>query len=198
MFVSIGQASTLVGLSVSTLRRWEANNFIKPAFRTGGGHRRYCVETLKSKILGIKTKRKKRIHVAYARVSSHDQRSDLKRQVVVLKKHLEGYTGDTKVIEDLGSGINYKKRGLSELIELICSKRVKTLVLTHRDRLLRFGSPLLFKLCHIFGTKVIILNEQKKQDFNQELVADVIEIMTVFCSKVYGHRSHKNRRKSAA
>ena len=198
MFVSIGQASMLIGLSVSTLRRWEDKNIIKPAFRTGGGHRRYCVETLKSKILGIKTKKTKRIHVAYARVSSYEQRNDLSRQVKQLNKYLQKLSGDKKVIQDLGSGINYKKRGLSELIELICSRQVKTLTLTHRDRLLRFGSPLLFKLCNIFGTKIIILNEQKKQDFNEELVSDVIEIMTAFCSKIYEHRSHKNRKRKVA
>jgi putative resolvase len=74
---------------------------------------------------------------------------------------------------------------------------VERIILTHRDRLLRFGAPLLFKVCEWQQTKIVILEEAKKQDFQEELVADVIELMTVFVSKIYGKRSHQNRKKAA-
>lgn len=88
---------------------------------------------------------------------------------------------------------HYKKKGLNKLINLICHGKVQRLVLTHKDRLLRFGSALLFKLCDFFGTEVIALEEKNNKSFEQELVADVIEIMTVFTAKMHGKRSHRNK-----
>jgi predicted site-specific integrase-resolvase len=66
-------------------------------------------------------------------------------------------------------------------------------VLTHKDRLLRFGSELIFKLCKHFGIRVVILNQQNTQNFEEALSQDVIELMTVFCARLYGSRSHKNK-----
>ena len=105
-----------------------------------------------------------------------------------------------EVISDLGSGLNFKKKGLNKLIEAIIGGKVSRLILTHRDRLLHFGSPLLFKLCQAFDTEVLILDDNKdlKVSFEQELAADVIEILTVFTSKLYAQRSHKNRKKCKA
>lgn len=111
--------------------------------------------------------------------------------------HCEAQGWEHEVISDLGSGINYKKKGLNKLITLICKNKVQRLVLTHRDRLLRFGSPLLFKLCEFFGAEVIILEEKSDKTFEQELVADVIEIMTVFTAKMHGKRSHRNKQACA-
>ena len=96
-------------------------------------------------------------------------------------------------ITDLGSGLNYKKKGLNQLISLIFSNQVNTLVLNHKDRLLRFGSELIFKLCDFFKVKVIIIEQVTDKSFEENLSADVIELMTVFCAKLYGKRSHKNK-----
>jgi len=97
----------------------------------------------------------------------------------------------------LGSGLRYDKRGLNQLLKQIFSGSVDTLFLTHRDRLLRFGSQLIFKICEHFGTKVVILDQRKEQTFEEELVGDLVEIMTVFCSRIYGKRSHSNRARVA-
>jgi len=199
MYLSIGQAAEIVGVSVSTLRRWEKEHYFSAKFRTKGGHRRYCLAEIQSKLLNVLpgNVKKERKTCIYARVSSSDQKLDLKRQ----EKRLEDYCNtkgwDFELISDLGSGINYKKKGLNKLIKLICEGKVSRLVLTHKDRLLRFGSPLLFKLCDFFGCEVIVLEEQLNNSFEQELVADVIEIMTVFTAKMYGKRSHKNRKACA-
>ena len=67
------------------------------------------------------------------------------------------------------------------------------LVLTHKDRLLRFGSELVFSLCEHFGTEVIIVNASEDASFEEELVGDVLEIITVFSARLYGSRSHNNR-----
>jgi putative resolvase len=197
MFVSIGEASTLIGVAVSTLRRWEKEARLHPSFRTKGNHRRYSINEIQESFLLQSSSKKTRQNICYARVSSHDQKEDLERQKQRLELYCENIGVNFEVIPDLGSGLNYNKKGLNTLINKICSSAVDTLFLTHKDRLLRFGSPLLFKLCNFFGTKVVILDETKVKNFEEELVGDVIELMTVFCSKIYGRRSHSNRKKAA-
>lgn len=196
MYVSIGKASEIIGVSVSTLRRWEEENRFIPSFRTQGGHRRYQMAAIYQNII-----RKDNIDevidkktIAYSRVSSADQKLDLVRQGKRLERYCKDHGWSYELISDLGSGLNYKKKGLNKLIDLICTQRVSRLVLTHKDRLLRFGSPLLFKLCQFFGTEVIILDAEKNLSFEQELVTDVIELMTVFTARMYGKRSHRNKK----
>jgi putative resolvase len=194
MIVSIGEAAEMIGVAVSTLRRWETEGRFHPAFRTSGNHRRYRISDIKSVFYGESASKEKRV-IAYARVSSHDQKEDLKRQESMLAEYCRDNHSTFEIISDLGSGINYRKRGLNKLLGMICSGSVEKLILTHRDRLLRFGSPLIFRLCHFFGTEVVVLHEKQNATFEQELVADVIEIMTVFTSKLYGRRSHQSRKK---
>ena len=77
---------------------------------------------------------------------------------------------------------------------LITNNQVERLVLTHKDRLLRFGSELVFSLCEIFGTEVVIINRTEDSTFEEDLANDVLEIITVFSARLYGSRSHKNRK----
>lgn len=193
MYLSIGQTAHITGLSISTLRRWELESKFIPCYRTKGGHRRYSLEKIERDLLDKRSDLVKRHAVAYARVSTYDQKLDLQRQEARLKEHCENKNIDYEIISDLGSGINYNKKGLKKLIHKICSYQVSELILTHKDRLLRFGSPLLFRLCEFYGTKVVILDDENTKSFEQELVADVIEIMTVFTAKMYGKRAHKNK-----
>lgn len=99
-----------------------------------------------------------------------------------------------EIIKDLGSGLNYSKKGLKRLITLITNNQVERLILTHKDRLLRFGSELVFSLCEIFGTEVLIINRTEDSSFEEDLASDVLEIITVFSARLYGSRSHKNRK----
>jgi len=99
-----------------------------------------------------------------------------------------------EVIEDLGSGMNYKKKGLKKLIRLILSGQVSDIVLTHKDRLLRFGSELIFLICKFFGIRVHIIHADKNLSDEQVLAFDVLEIITVFSARLYGKRSHKNKK----
>jgi putative resolvase len=202
MYVSIGQAAEIIGVSISTIRRWESEGSLNPDFRTKGGHRRYDVQRIKNEILEQSAED---VHIdldrktyVYARVSSHDQKLDLARQAKRLSQYCEAQGWEHEVISDLGSGINYNKKGLTKLIKLICKQKVSRLILTHKDRLLRFGSPLLFKLCEFFGTEILVLEDKQTKTFEEELVADVIEIMTVFTAKMHGKRSHRNKKECAA
>jgi predicted site-specific integrase-resolvase len=128
------------------------------------------------------------------RVSSHDQKDDLERQKQVLQLFCTQNGWQYQIIEDLGSGLNYSKKGLKRLIKLIIDNQVERLVITHKDRLLRFGSELIFSLCEHFGTEVIIINRTEDASFEEDLASDVLEIITVFSARLYGSRSHKNRK----
>jgi putative resolvase len=184
--ITIKQASELLGVSTKTLRRWEKGGLIKSE-RTEGNHRRYEVSDL------LKSKKDNGLTIAYARVSSHDQKSDLERQVLVLESYCSKNGWSFEIIQDLGSGMNYRKKGLIRLIKLICSNQVERLVISHKDRLLRFGSDLIFMLCEHFGTEVTIINKSSESTFEEDLSNDIIEIITVFSARLYGSRSHKNK-----
>ncbi|MFZ4098996.1 MAG: IS607 family transposase [Chlamydiia bacterium] len=191
MKVSIREAAKTLGVHPDTLRRWEAIGRIEVE-RTARGHRRYDLAKLK----GIKPRPEtiERAIIGYARVSSHDQKGDLKRQVELLEAYAAAHGWTYEIVEDLGSGLNYNKKGLRQLIKRICSGRVQRLLLTHKDRLMRFGSELIFSLCEYFGTEVIILNAKEESSFEDDLVQDVLEIITVFSARLYGARSRKNRK----
>ncbi len=102
---------------------------------------------------------------------------------------------DYEVITDLGSGMNYYKKGLTKLLNLILRGQVKRLVLTHKDRLLRFGAELVFSICEAKEVEVILINKgDENVRFEEELVKDVLEIITVFSARLYGSRSKKNKK----
>ena len=192
MKVSIGKAAKELGVSRDTLRRWEAAGKIEVE-RTPNGHRRYDLMNLR----GYAPRRtpSKRTTLAYARVSSQEQKGDLVTQVALLESYCAANGWEYEVLEDLGSGLNYNKRGLRQLIKRICAGDIGRLVLTHKDRLLRFGSEIIFAICEEFNIEVTIINQSEKPlSFEEELVADVLEIITVFSARLYGSRSHKNRK----
>ena len=132
-----------------------------------------------------------RSRVGYARVSSHDQKSDLVSQASRLAGVCDG------VIEDLGSGLNCKKPGLRRLLTAILNHDVSTLYLTHKERLVRFGHELIVQGCRWAGTDVAILDGEQDVSFEQELTQDVLTLMAVFSARLYGRRSHQNRKLAA-
>jgi len=181
-----------MGVSVMTLRRWEKEGRSVPVERTVGGHRRYDL----SKIQPPKTPSQdlERATFAYARVSSHDQKSDLDRQRQMLAMYCSAQGWKFEIFSDLGSGMNYHKRGLKRILTEIIDGRVGRLVLTHKDRLLRFGAELVFSICEVKGTEVVIINQGDEPSFEEELAQDVLEIITVFSARLYGSRSRKNKK----
>ena len=188
---SIGKISKELGVSKDTLRRWEAMGKITSE-RTPRGHRRYDL----AKILGMlpRAQSLRKATLAYARVSSHDQKNDLERQVNLLQSFCAANGWTYEIIQDLGSGLNYQKKGLRKLIQSICLGKLDRLVLTHKDRLLRFGAELIFSLCEQFGVEVVIINKTDSATFEDDLVQDVLEIITVFSARLYGARSRKNKK----
>ena len=193
--VSIGQASKLLGVTIQTIRNWDKQGLLKPDDITKGGQRRYKLETLKNITKHIKFNTDNLKTIAYARVSSHDQKDDLIRQVQVLELYCAKAGFNYEVIQDLGSGMNYYKKGLTRLLNLILEGQVKRLILTHKDRLLRFGAELVFAICEAKEVEVIIINKGDENiKFEEELAKDVLEIITVFSARLYRSRSKKNKK----
>ena len=193
VFVSIGKVCELLGISLSTAYRWIKSGKLKEEFRTLGNHRRFNLSSIHSQF--IPTNNNNKLTLLYSRVSSHDQKNDLITQQSKLLHYAQSNNfNNIKLISDLGSGLNFKKSGLNLLLQLILTQQIQTLIINHKDRLLRFGSELIFKLCEFYHIKVIIL-EDKSLSFEETLTHDVIELMTVFCAKLYGKRSHKNKLK---
>jgi len=170
--ISVGDKARRLGVTVCTLRRWEKSGYEVDPDEPAAGNLTIC----------------------YARVSSADQRDDLARQADRLAAHAaaRGWT-DVEIISDLGSGMNYQKRGLLRLLKLILHGKLQRLVLENRDRLLRFGADLVLWLCRQRGVEVIIIEADAQQGFEQGLARDVLEIITVFSSRLYGRCAHQRR-----
>ena len=125
--------------------------------------------------------------------SSHKQKDDLKRQVENIKMYMLAKGYRFEVIEDIGSGINYNKKGLNELINKITNREVDKVVVLYKDRLLRFGFELIENLCKKYGTKIEIIDNTEKTE-EKELVEDLVQIITVFSCKLQGKRANKAKK----
>ena len=192
MKVSIGKAAKILGVHPTTLRRWEKAGKIEVE-RTPTNRRQYDL----SKLHGLvpRPPQASRPTLAYASLSSRDQKSEGITQVALLESACAANAWEYEVLTDLGSGMNYKKRGLQSLIQRICRGEISRLVLVHKDRLLRFGAEIIFTLCEIFQVEVVIINQgERALSFEEELAADVQEIITVFSARLYGSRSQKNKK----
>lgn len=190
--VAIGEAAKLLGVSITTLRRWEKEGKLLPEPSTST-HRRYDLSKLKpesSKQFVDDTRKT----IAYARVSSHAQKADLERQKQVLELYCAKQGWTFELISDLGSGMNYHKKGLKRLLKQVIDGEVGRLVITHKDRLLRFGAELVFAMCETKSVQVVILNQGEDSTFEEDLAKDVLEIITVFRARLYGSRSRKNQK----
>ena len=186
--VKIGEAAELIGSTPATLRKWEKTGELLPARKTKAGTRYYSTADL----LGLTSSDAPTI--CYARVSSDEQKADLDRQQEVLEAYCAAKGWRTQTIRDLGSGMNSNKKGLHTLLEMILRRQMKRLVLTHKDRLLRFGADLVFTLCALQGIEIVIIHQGERPSFEEEFVQDVLEIVNVFSARLYGARSHKAKK----
>ncbi len=176
------------------MRRWADSGKIRFE-RSPSGHRRFDISDVKRLAPRNPKNLDDRITINYARVSSHDQKDDLARQIKVLESFSASNGWEFETISDLGNGLNYNKKGLKKLLKRIIKGDIGRLVLTHKDRLLRFGSELVFAMCEEFETEVVIINKSHEElSFEQELATDMIELITVFSARLYGSRSRLNQK----
>lgn len=189
-YYSIAETSKLLNVTAQTLRNWDKSGKLKPHHTTDSGYRYYSQEQL-NRILGIKNTTREVI--GYCRVSSHKQKDDLVRQVENMKTYLMAQGRPFEIITDIGSGINYKKKGLRELVRLITQNEVDKVVVVYQDRLLRFGYELIEYIATLYNCDIEVIDNTEKTE-QQELVEDMIQIITFFSCKLQGKRANKTKK----
>ncbi|PSN91398.1 IS607 family transposase [Candidatus Marsarchaeota G2 archaeon OSP_D] len=180
---TLKEACLLLGLHPRTIQKWDKQGKIR-VLRTLGGRRRIP----ESEIRRLQGERGIRSIIGYARVSSPTQRDDLERQVEYLRQR-----GVQEVITDIGSGLNEKRKGFLRLLDRVLHNEVDKVVILYEDRLTRFGFDTLKKVFEAHGTTIEVLNQTDAKPPQQELVEDLITIISHFSGKLYGMRSHKQK-----
>lgn len=177
MYEPGSKAAHKLGIHQNTLRKW-ANEGKISCIRTKGGQRRYDADAM----LAGEPKRR---NFCYCRVSSYKQRDDLDRQVEFMRKRYPAY----EVITDIGSGINFKRKGLGTILELADRGGVGEVVVAHRDRLCRFGFEIVEWFVAKHGGKVVVLGEVHLSP-EAELTQDLLSIIHVFSCRMHGLRKY--------
>lgn len=193
LFIGKKKALERLGISGMTLLKLEEKNKIE-TIKTIGGHRKYNVDKYirdnKRKVVTNNKVEDEVIkeNICYVRVSSAGQKDDLKRQKAYMVNKYPTY----RVIEDIGSGINFNRRGLREIIKLAIAGKINTVVVAYKDRLTRFGYDLIEDLIKEYskGTIIIEDNKDEHKEPKEELVEDVMQILNVYTAKINGLRKY--------
>ena len=186
-----GDFAELLGVSVKTLQRWDREGILK-ANRTPTDRRYYTYDQY-LQFKGIKTEKDNRQTVIYARVSTRNQKEDLQNQVTFLRQfcNAKGMIVD-QCIEEYGSGLSYNRKKWNQLLEEVMEQKIKTIVVTHQDRFIRFGYDWFERFCEKFHTMIVIVNNEELSP-QEELVQDMLSILHVFSCRLYGLRKYKNQ-----
>lgn len=190
-FYTVGKFAKMLGLAPQTLRDWEKSGKLIPHHKSQSGFRYYS-ETQYRQLTAVKMD-KPRIVIGYCRVSTPSQKDDLQTQISNVKSYMCAKGYQFEIIEDIGSGINYNKKGLQYLINRVVDREVSKIVILYKDRLVRFGFELIEYLCQLNGTQIEVIDNTELSK-EQELTDDLIQIITVFANRLYGQRSAKTRK----
>ena len=191
-YYSAKTVTKILGVTAQTLRNWDKEDKLKPTYVKSNGYRYYSEESILAYTQERKTKKNLNV-IGYVRVSSKKQKDDLERQKENIEKYLNEKYEHYEIIEDIGSGINYNKPGLLKLIEKINKKEVDVIVVLYKDRLLRFGFELVEHFASLNNVKIEVLDKiDKTQD--EELVEDLVQIITAFSCKLQGKRKSKTKK----
>jgi putative resolvase len=186
------ETSRILGVSIRRLQIWDKEGKIK-CIRTPGGRRRIPESEIK-RILGIKDEDISKKAIIYARVSSYDrkQKEDLKKQKQSLLDYakLKGYEV-IAILEDVASGLNENRKSLNKLFDMIERKEAGVIIVAFKDRLTRFGFKYLERYFSSHGVKIEVIDEEEPIDAHQELIEDLIALVSSFAEKLYGLKSYK-------
>ena len=194
-YVSSQVARKRLGVSNSTLRRWADDGVIR-VFRAPGRNRLYDVSELlrqsKERAPSSGPDGTMRRRIAYCRVSSNGQKDDLARQV----EHMRSLLPEHTVVTDVGSGINFRRKGLRSILELASRGHIEEVVVAHRDRLCRFAFELVEWVLSLHGARLVVLDQTLGASPDAELAEDLLAIVNVFSCRVNGRRKYTAKRTS--
>ncbi len=180
----------ILGVSAQTLRNWDKNGKLKPHHTTSSGYRYYSDEQLNN-VLHKPTKIEKT--VGYCRVSSIKQKDDLERQIENMRMYLLAQGKPFEIISDIGSGINYKRKGLQKLIEKMANRSISKIVIFYKDQLTSFGFELIEYIADLYCCEIEVIDNTERTE-QQELVEDLVQIITVFSCKLQGKIANKAKK----
>lgn len=187
--ISIGKFAKKVGLTTASLRRMHESGECIPYHITKGGTRYYSLDQLKNFSTADK---KEKLVIGYCRVSTSFQKDDLEAQINNVKSYMYAKGYNFEIISDIGSGINYKKKGLQELLDKINDQNISKIVIPYKDKLVGFGFELIEYFCKINNIEIEII-DNTEQSKEQELSDNLIQIVTIFANQLYGQRSKKTK-----
>ena len=190
VLMSIGKFAKELGVTPEHVRTMHRTGEVIPARISEKGTRYYSEEQLRELKNNLSPQREEKV-VAYCRVSTKSQTDDLEKQVENVKSYMYAKGYSFEVITDIGSGINYKTKGLQELISLIDSNQVTKVVILYKGSLVRFGFELFQILCELHDVEIEIIDNSEQS--KEELTNDLIQIVTLFANKLYGSRSKKTK-----
>jgi predicted site-specific integrase-resolvase len=197
--VSISNAADQLGVCIDTLREWDKSGQLVPV-KTAGMHRRYKqtdIDKMKGEFVDGKPKNGQVRVAIYARVSSHEQKQkgDLERQVGRISKYcVEKKYHVVDTFDEVGSGMNEDRAKLKRLFRLVQERKIDKVVVEHKDRLARFMVGFLQEFFSSHDVEVEWMSEILGKTYEQELVEDILSLMSSFSNKIYGKRSAENRK----
>lgn len=192
----IGKAAKYLGYTTRSLQLWDRDGKLT-AIRSATGHRYYTKDQLDQFLCKKKDMQPPRDVIAYCRVSSNNQRPDLKNQRSVIEDFcISRGLANVHYIEEIGGGLNFKRKKFLEIITMILTNKVSVLVLAHKDRFTRFGFDLIEYLCKQYDVEILILNSEKLSP-EKEMVQDLMTIIHCFSSRLYGLRNYKKSLKES-
>lgn len=186
---TVKQVSEILGVHPKTIQKWDREGKIR-VIRTPGGRRRIPESEIK-RLLGIKDETG--MIIGYTRVSSHTQKDDLERQVQAIQQYAREKGWEIQILKDIGSGLSENRKNYRKLLELVAKGEVSKVIITYPDRLTRFGFKTLEFFFQQHGAEIIVLNQRDKSP-REELIEDLITIISHFAGKLYGMRSHKYKK----
>lgn len=193
--IGISKAAQALGLHVKTLQRLDREGKLV-AGRTATG-RRYYTQAQLLEFRGLRVPGGKKAVVVYCRVSSQAQRSDLANQRRVLEEFCAARgLSDVEFVQEVGGGLNFKRPGFLSIMDRLVGNEIATLVVAHRDRLVRFGFPFVQHLCEQHGCELLVLNNESLSP-EQEMIQDMLAIVHCFSARLYGLRNYRKSLKAA-
>lgn len=180
----------MIGVDRRTVQRWDKEGIL-PAKRKMSGHRYYTDEDVRKVLNKAEENTVQRKNVIYARVSSAGQKNDLAHQTDFLREfcNARGVVIEN-VIEDVGSGLNYKRKNWNKLLYDVMDRKIETIYITHKDRFVRFGYDWFASMCEHFGSKIFVVQNETTSP-EKEMIDDIISIIHVFSCRIYGLRRYK-------
>lgn len=192
-FCTSNQAAKFLNIHPNTLRSWEDKNIIQSFRSTDKGHRRYNIQEFLSK----RNKQEElpiiKKNICYCRVSSRNQKEELKNQVEYLKSKYPNHD----IITDIASGLNYKRKGLQKILDYAKQGIIGQIVVTFKDRMCRFGFELIQYVIESSGGEILVLNQIESSP-QEEMVKDLTSIIHIFSCRLYGLRQYKKTIKEAS